>query len=146
MKRITWILAVSLLCSGFSKAEEVKWVEWNEAQTLADAQGKPIMVFVYAKWCHLCKRMDTKVFTNEEVSAMLNEHFIPVKFDAEFPGELKKNGETFKSMELLAELSDNQFMGIPAYLFLPEEPGKKARLEGGLKDPQEMIALLEKFL
>lgn len=145
MKRFTWILLLSLLCISFSSAEEVKWHEWNEAQALAEASDKPIMVFVYAKWCHLCKRMDTKVFTNEEVAAMLNEKFIPVKLDAEFSGELKKNGNIFTSFELLAELTENQFRGIPAYVFISETAGGRAGLEGGLKDPEEMKALLEKY-
>jgi uncharacterized protein YyaL (SSP411 family) len=60
MKRIALILLVSLLCSNLSLAEEVKWYGWNEAQVLAEAQDKPIMIFVNASWCHLCKRMDTR--------------------------------------------------------------------------------------
>ena len=145
MKRITWILLISLLMSSFSKATEVKWYEWNEAQALAETLDKPVMVFVYASWCHLCKRMDTKVFTNEEVAAMLNEHFIPVKLDAECPGDLEKSGGTFSGMELLAELTGNQFRGIPAYLFIPKTSGEKVMLEGGLKDPEEMKALLKEY-
>jgi uncharacterized protein YyaL (SSP411 family) len=145
MKRITWILVVSLLCSAFNAAEEVKWYEWNEAQELSETLDKPMMVFVYAQWCHMCKRMDTKVFTDEDVVALLNEHFIPVKFDAEFKGELKKDGKTYTSLELLAELTANQLRGIPSYLFISKTPDKKVRLEGGLKDPQEMKALLEEY-
>jgi len=144
MKKVALILLVSLLCSSFSQAEEVKWYSWNEAQELAKAQNKPMMVFVYASWCHLCKRMDTKVFTDEEVAAMLNENFIPVKFDAEFAGELQRDGNTYSSMELLAELTDSQFRGIPAYVFVPKRSGKKIKLDAGLKDSQEMKALLKK--
>jgi thioredoxin-related protein len=145
MKRVVLILLVSLLCSSLSLAEELKWYGWNEAQVLAEEQDKPLMVFVYASWCHLCKRMDTKVFTNEEVASMLNENFIPVKLDAEFTGELQRDGNTYTSMELLAELTDNQFRGIPAYVFVPEKSGKKCKLDAGLKDPQEMKALLKKY-
>ena len=145
MRRIIWILLLPLLCSSFSTAEEVKWVEWNEAQELSEALDKPIMVFVYASWCHLSQRMNTKVFTNDEIAALLNENYIPVKLDVEFSGELKKDGNTFTSMELLAELTDNQLRGIPSYLFISKTPDQKVRMEGGLKDPQEMKALLEEF-
>ena len=145
MKRVALILIVSLLCSSLCLAEELRWYDWNEAQVLAKAQNKPMMVFVYASWCHLCKRMDTKVFTNEEVAAMLNENFIPVKLDAEFSGELERDGKTYTSMELLAELTDNQFRGIPAYVFIPEKSGKRSKLDAGLKDPKEMKALLKKY-
>ncbi|MCP4311957.1 MAG: thioredoxin family protein [Bacteroidetes bacterium] len=145
MKRVALILLVSLLCSSFSQAEELIWYDWNEAQVLAKAQEKSLMVFVYASWCHLCKRMDTKVFANDEVVTMLNENFIPVKLDAEFTGELQRDGNTYSTMELLAELTDNQFRGIPAYVFVQEKSGKKCKLEAGLKDPQEMKALLKKY-
>jgi len=143
MKKYIWILPALLLCSGFSQAQEVKWHTWNEAQVLAETQDKPMMIFVYASWCHLCKRMDTRVFTNDSISILLNEHFIPVKLDAEYKEELKMNGKSYSSMELLAELTDNQFRGIPAYLIISKTPGQKTRLEAGLKDPQEMIALLK---
>ena len=145
MKRVALILLVSILCSSLSLAEEVKWYGWNEAQVLAEAQDKPIMVFVYASWCHLCKRMDTKVFTNEEVAAMLNEKYIPVKLDAEYTGELHWDGNTYSGMELLAELTDSQFRGIPAYVFVPKKSRKRCKLDAGLKDPQEMKALLKKY-
>jgi thiol:disulfide interchange protein len=145
MKRITWILMISLLCISFGKAEEVTWYDWNEAQQLTEYQQKPIMVFVYASWCHLCKRMDSKVFTDEEVAAMLNEHFIPVKLDAESKGDFQKDGDSFTGMELLAELTENNFRGIPAYLFITGETGVEVRLEAGLKDPQEMKALLQEY-
>ena len=146
MKRILWLLPVLLLCSSFDEPEKVAWHEWNEAQALAEKQDKPMMVFVYAKWCHLCKRMDTKVFTNDEVADLLNENFIPVKLDAEFKGELKINGDSYTSMELLAQLTENRFRGIPAYLFISQSTDREARLEGGLKDPEEMKALLNEFL
>lgn len=143
MKRYVWILLVLILCSSFSKPEEVKWYDWNEAQALAETQDKPLMVFVYASWCHFCKRMDTKVFTDESIAILLNENFIPVKLDAEYKEDLKMNGKTYSSMELLAELTGNQFRGVPAYLIISNTPGEKTRLEAGLKDPQEMIALLK---
>ena len=146
MERILWIIPlVTLLCSGFTEADEVRWYEWNEALELSEALDKPVMVFVYASWCHLCKRMDTKVFTNEEVAALLNDNYIPVKLDAEFDGELKKDGDTYTTMELLAELTDNQLRGIPSYLLISKAPDRKVRLEGGLKDPREMKVLLEEF-
>jgi thiol:disulfide interchange protein len=142
MKKMAFIFLVSLVCSSFSKAEEVRWYSWNEAHALSKTLDKPMMVFVYAKWCHLCQRMDTKVFTDKKVVALLNRKYIPVKLDAESPGALEKDGTTYTSMELLAELTDNQFRGIPAYLFIPEKTGEKCKLDAGLKDPKEMLALL----
>jgi len=145
MKNGLLILLVSLLCSGYSTAEEVKWYDWNEAQTLAEAQNKPIMVFVYASWCHICQRMDTKVFTDAKVASFLNNNYIPVKLDAEFSGELLKEGNTYTAMKLLAEITDDQFRGIPAYVFIPKKSNKKSTLVAGLKDPQEMSKLLKKY-
>lgn len=143
MKKMAFIVLVSLVCSSFSKVEEVRWYSWNEAQELSKTLDKPMMVFVYAKWCHLCQRMDTKVFTDKKVVALLNRKYIAVKLDAEFSGTLEKDGTTYTSMELLAELTDNQFRGIPAYLFIPEKTGQTYILDAGLKDRKEMLVLLK---
>ena len=145
MKNGVLILLVSLLCSGYSTAEEVKWYDWNEAQMLAEELNKPIMVFVHASWCHICQRMDTKVFTDAEVASFLNNKYIPVKLDAEFSGELLKDGNPYTTMKLLAEITGNQFRGIPAYIFIPKKSKKKNTLVAGLKDPKEMRKLLKKY-
>ena len=144
MKRVILILFLSLIYTSISHAGDVHWYTWNEGLILSQEQNKPVMVFVYASWCHLCQRMDTKVFTDEEVASLINSNYIPVKLDAEYSGELMKDGSKYTTMELLGEMTNNTFRGIPALLFVPKKPNKKSSLVAGLKDPEEMKALLKK--
>ncbi len=56
---------------------------WEEALELAKQQEKIIFVDAYAVWCGPCKRMAKTVFTDPEVGAFYNEHFINMKLDME---------------------------------------------------------------
>lgn len=133
------------LFSSIANAGEPTWYSWDEGYKLAREENKPLMVFVHASWCHLCQRMDTRVFTDEEVMALINLHYIPVKFDAEYEGDLMMDGVSYSSGEMLGKLTNNRFRGIPAYIFIPGNLQKKSSLEAGLKDPEEMKALLNKY-
>ncbi len=55
-----------------------------QIQTLEEiASDKPIFIDVYTTWCGPCKKMDRTTFQDSEVSAILNENFICLKWDAE---------------------------------------------------------------
>jgi uncharacterized protein len=62
----------------------VKWLAWNE-ETLNKAKtlDKPIIVSIGYSACHWCHVMEHESFENEEVAAMMNEHFICIKVDRE---------------------------------------------------------------
>ena len=62
--------------------QPTRWHEWGaEAFALAKAEDKPILLDIGAVWCHWCHVMDRESYESPEVSAILNEHFIPVKVD-----------------------------------------------------------------
>lgn len=128
---------------GFS--QEIQWYSWNEGIATAKEQEKPIMIFVQASWCHLCKRMDSKVFPEKDIATLLNEKYIPVKLDVETEDLLTWEDEEVSAGKLLSKLSYNKFRGIPAYIFIPSNQKKKSQLEVGLKDPEEMKELLNKY-
>ena len=62
----------------------VNWHAWND-ETLkkAKSQNKPLLISVGYSTCHWCHVMEKESFTDEEVAAIMNEHFIPVKVDRE---------------------------------------------------------------
>jgi len=62
----------------------VDWRAWSP-ETLAEAEaaGKPIFLSVGYATCHWCHVMEEESFDDEEVAALINEHFIPIKIDRE---------------------------------------------------------------
>ncbi len=68
-------------------AHLIRWREWGpDAFESAREQDKPVMLLIGAFWCAFCQRMDETAFSNEEVTALLNAYFIPVRTeDAQRP-------------------------------------------------------------
>ena len=65
-------------------ANPVDWYPWGEeALAAARRAAKPIFLSVGYSTCHWCHVMAHESFESEEVAALLNAHFIPVKVDRE---------------------------------------------------------------
>jgi uncharacterized protein YyaL (SSP411 family) len=62
----------------------VDWYPWGEsAFAKARAEDKPIFLSVGYSTCHWCHVMERESFENEELAAILNRWFVPVKVDRE---------------------------------------------------------------
>jgi uncharacterized protein len=62
----------------------VNWLPWGEAAfAKARAEEKPIFLSIGYSTCHWCHVMAHESFENEEIAALLNEHFVSVKVDRE---------------------------------------------------------------
>ncbi|MDQ2901825.1 MAG: thioredoxin domain-containing protein, partial [Acidobacteriota bacterium] len=62
----------------------VDWYPWGpEAFEAARAQQKPIFLSIGYSTCHWCHVMERESFENEEIAAILNRNFIPIKVDRE---------------------------------------------------------------
>jgi len=62
----------------------VDWRPWGEpAFEAAKQEDKPIFLSLGYSTCHWCHVMAHESFEDEEVAALLNEHFVPVKVDRE---------------------------------------------------------------
>jgi uncharacterized protein YyaL (SSP411 family) len=62
----------------------VDWFQWSdEAFAKARAEDKPIFLSVGYSTCHWCHVMEHESFENDEVAAVLNEHFVSIKVDRE---------------------------------------------------------------
>lgn len=59
------------------------------ASALAEArrEGRPLLVFFSAPWCHYCQQMSNEAFTDPEV-VKLSRHFTCVVVDADVDAEL----------------------------------------------------------
>ncbi|MDF1657164.1 MAG: thioredoxin domain-containing protein [Verrucomicrobiales bacterium] len=62
----------------------VDWWPWGEeAFTEAKRLDKPVFLSVGYATCHWCHVMEHESFEDDEVAALINEYFIPVKVDRE---------------------------------------------------------------
>ncbi len=62
----------------------VDWFEWgSEALDKAKAEDKPIFLSIGYSACHWCHVMERESFENEDIAAVLNEHFVCIKVDRE---------------------------------------------------------------
>ena len=62
----------------------VDWYPWGEeAFARARAEDKPIFLSIGYSTCHWCHVMEHESFEDEEVAALMNEHFVCVKVDRE---------------------------------------------------------------
>jgi uncharacterized protein YyaL (SSP411 family) len=62
----------------------VDWYPWGEAAfAKARAEDKPIFLSVGYSTCHWCHVMERESFESEELAALLNRWFVPVKVDRE---------------------------------------------------------------
>ncbi len=65
-----------------NRAHEIHWREWNE-RAFAEAQqaDKPILLDISAVWCHWCHVMDETTYSDPELIALINEHYIAIRAD-----------------------------------------------------------------
>lgn len=82
MKTIITIFA--FVFSSFVFGQQINWMTLEQA-TKASKENptKPILLSIYTNWCGYCKKLDKETFVDANVTKYVNEHYIPVKFNAE---------------------------------------------------------------
>ncbi len=62
----------------------VDWRPWGEAAfQKALEEDKPIFLSIGYSTCHWCHVMERESFENEDIAALINRHFVPIKVDRE---------------------------------------------------------------
>ncbi len=65
-----------------NRAHLITWWEWGEeAFQAAQQQDKLVVVFLTAFWCGYCQRMDETSLSHDEVIALLNAFFVPIRVE-----------------------------------------------------------------
>lgn len=129
----------------------VKWMTLEEALEKSKTDKRKIFVDVYTDWCGWCKRMDSTTFMNPAVVQYLNDHYYPVKFNAEQQKEIVYKDKTYQFKkngargyhELAAEWLNNR-LSYPTVVFLDENQGVIQPLQG-YQDATKMEAVLNYF-
>ncbi len=65
----------------------------SESLDRAEKSHKLVLADFYTSWCGWCKQLDKTTFADPEFMQYVNDHFIPVKLDAEDKGEGQRTAE-----------------------------------------------------
>ena len=94
-KRAIWrsfwltFLVLSLAFAWYSfyvPSNSIAWAgNFTLAQQRAADSDKPIILYFTGEWCVPCRIMKRQVWADEEVTALVNEQFIPVALDVDDP-------------------------------------------------------------
>ena len=62
----------------------MSWAEWGEeAFARARGEGKPVLLWLAATWCHACHRMDDETWGDPGVAAVVEQTMVAVRVDAD---------------------------------------------------------------
>jgi len=65
-----------------SANQKINWYPWSEKPfEIAEKEDKPVFLSSGGVWCHWCHVMAKECFYDDEIAAILNNHFISIKVD-----------------------------------------------------------------
>lgn len=132
-----------------SVKDQVKWLTLKEAEKRLETERKPILIDLYTDWCGWCKVMDKQTYSHAEVVKYINEHFIPVKLDAETKEVLAWKGKAFRydpnyRVNSYAVYLTGGQLSFPTTVFLPAD-GSDPQPVPGFLEPKDIEVLLKYF-
>lgn len=101
---------------------------WEEAVAEAEKEKKLLMIDAYTEWCHWCKVMDKKTFSDSEVGNFFQENIIAYKMDM----------EKGKGMLMAMKYRVGSF---PTFLFFAADGPLIARVNG-YREPTSFLEIL----
>ncbi|MGR6088783.1 MAG: thioredoxin family protein [Arcticibacter sp.] len=120
------LMASATLSCQSQEPAPIKWMSFEEAVAASGKNPKKLFIDVYTEWCGWCKKMDKSTFADPAVAYYINEHFYPVKLDAETKDTIRFRDQLFvfepqyKANTLAASLLGGK-MGYPSYVILDEK-------------------------
>jgi FKBP-type peptidyl-prolyl cis-trans isomerase 2 len=87
----------------------------EKARILANETGRPVFLYVHAAWCMWCRKFETDVLSDEDVTAVLNKDFVNVAIDVDVQPGL--------AMDL-------NIFGTPTLIFLDSGGSEILRVRG----------------
>lgn len=139
-----------LSCKNGNTKIDVLTIDQLEKAVSKD-KSKMILIDVYTDWCHWCKVMDAKTFSDPKIIKYLHDNYHVVKFNAEQKEDILYNGKIYKYIatgrsgtnELAIELMSGR-LSYPTLIFMDSNLSV-LRISPGYKDPDELMLELKDF-
>ncbi len=134
------LFAVVLLATAaLAHAAGDSWLAFDDGMAKAKQDDKPIIIDFYTDWCHWCKVMDEKTFSDKIVKAELDEKFVTIRLNAEDRNATATyDGKTFNNVELTQAFG---VTGYPTLAFLESDGTVITTLPGFVK-PEQFLPIL----
>ncbi len=126
MKKTSFLLVLFLVSSFFAKAQFM--YSFSDAQKLALATNKLLLLDFTASWCGPCKAMDANTWSQEEVKKLMN-NFVSVKID----------------IDVERSISNKYSVRSIPNIFIVEPNGEVIFQSVGYKDKNKMMRILKKY-
>jgi thioredoxin-related protein len=121
-----------------SSSGNIQWHSYNEGVTLARAQNKKLLVDVYTDWCGWCKKMDSDVYTDENIKSIVAGNFIAVKLNAESSTQVTVGTDQLDEAGLAKAMG---VTGYPTTVFLESGAGPITKIAGYMEAKEFAIVL-----
>jgi thioredoxin-like negative regulator of GroEL len=118
LSRLAALCSVCLLLGlgGFAapaSAEEIRWRnDYHKARKEATEKGKPLVIDFGTENCYWCKQLDARTFRDPAIIALMNEHCIPLKIDANANQSLTDALRVQSFPTLVFASSDGRILGF----------------------------------
>ncbi|MDF1663178.1 MAG: DUF255 domain-containing protein, partial [Planctomycetota bacterium] len=108
-------------------SKPVAWTEWSDGIfAQAKKEKKLVLLDLGAVWCHWCHVMDEKTYSDPQVAAYMNEHFVASKVDQDAHPDLASRYHDW---------------GWPATILLDADGQELAKFSGYMPKPLFMARL-----
>ncbi len=137
-------LAVATLPSAHAQsatdpAKGIDWQSFQDGLSISKDTATKLLVDVYAPWCGWCSRLQSDVYSSQDVRSYVNEHFTVARLNIdEMDDSLSFKGYTLSSAELAMGFGAS---GTPTTVFLSPDGDYITRLPGYL-GPEDFLTVL----
>lgn len=133
------LAAVLIAVVGCGPEAPPAWLPLEQAVAEAEASGKKLLVDVYAPDCRWCALLHEDVYTDDDVRAYLDDHYVLTRLDIENDRDtLRFRGLRLTPMALAYGFGAE---GTPTTVFLTSDAAYITRLPGYVETPDFTLVL-----
>lgn len=129
---LTFVVALALMASPLAAsagetAGRIGWLTYDAAKAKGESQSQKYFIYFSSRNCGYCRMLESKTFSNPDVSSYINENYIPVQVDID------------KERKIAARYS---IQGVPDLRFLSKDGAAIGRWIG-FTEADHLLKLLK---